>query len=53
MLTVNPDMLDPDLNWQKLTLTSIFMNYLMDIEILSNGRPFSLTIMSMNFLKDV
>lgn len=51
--TTNPFNPDPVKATQRLPLQNVFMNYLVDLDLLSRGKPFSRTIISYNYWSQV
>lgn len=51
--TTNPSNPDTVKATQKLPLQNVFMNYLVDLDLLSRGKPFSRTIIAYNYWSQV
>lgn len=47
--TTNPNNPDTQKRTQNIPLQNIFMHYYVDLDLLSQGRPYSKTIVSLNF----
>lgn len=51
--TTNPTNPDTTKATQRLPLQNVYMNYLVDLDLLSRGKPYDKTILSYNFWSQV